>query len=155
MGKGFTYSGGEMEWVQQMGTRISAVEWALVGSWYHSGPLTLLVCLGLPGTITFVWLLVASGRWLKRQWITSRPELRTINLFIYALFLERGIFFLVFYGQIELDLILFTSLVGLSLAINGVPARRSLVSSGSVQSFSSVAGVEPEPLVTRKPASYA
>jgi hypothetical protein len=154
IGKGFTYSGADLEWTQQMGERISAIEWAMVGSWYHSGPLTLIVCLGLPGTVTFVWFLLASGRWLKRQWIQSRPELRIINLFIYAVFLERVIFFVFFYGQIELDMILFTSLVGFSLAINGVPARATVPSAPFALPFSSIAAKEPEPLIARKPSHY-
>jgi hypothetical protein len=155
IGKGFTYSGADMEWTQQMGEKISAIEWALVGSWYHSGPLTLIVCLGLPGTVTFAWFLLASGRWLKRQWIQSRPELRIINLFIYGIFLERVIFFVFFYGQIELDMILFTSLVGFSLAINGVPARAPVPSAPFALPFSSITAKEPEPLIARKPSPYA
>jgi hypothetical protein len=155
IGKGFTYSGGDMEWVHNMGASISAIEWALVGSWYHNGPLTLLVCLGLPGTITFIWLLVASGRWLRRQWLTGREDLRTINLFIYALFLERVIFFFVFYGQIELDVISFTSLVGFSLAINGVPPRRTVAAADPGRSFASYAGAEAEPVGAGRTATNA
>ncbi len=130
VGKGLAYSGSELTHAQAMIDRnmFRAYEWALVGGWYHNGPLSVIMFFGIPGVLAFGWFIVASIKLFHANYKWSPPELRRLNTFLYALFLVRLVFFLLFYGQIELDLISFTSIVGLSVAVNrGIRRRESPV----------------------------
>jgi UPF0716 family protein affecting phage T7 exclusion len=57
-------------------------------------------------------------RVLYRNYLYSEPELKSLNTFLLAQFVARLVFYVGFYGQFYLDLMIFTGSVGLSLALN-------------------------------------
>lgn len=120
VGKGLAYSGAELTHAQGMIERnlYRAYEWALVGGWYHNGPLSVIMFFGIPGTLAFGWFIVAALKVLRANYRWSPPELVRLNTFLYAVFITRLVYFTLFYGQIELDLISFTSIIGLSISAN-------------------------------------
>jgi O-Antigen ligase len=95
---------------------------------YHSGPLSLIIPLGIFGTIGFLWFLAAAFRVLLNNYRYGDPEYRRINTFLLATFTVRVAFFFVIFGALHSELTVFTGLIGLSVAINGgmrrpAPAR--------------------------------
>jgi O-antigen ligase len=120
LGKGYTFSGTDFLLVQEAIRRgmFTAYEDTLVSGNYHNGPLTLLIPFGLPGTLAFAAFLWGGWRVLQRNYRHGPPELRHVNTFLIAYFTARLVFFLIFYGQFDLDLMVFTGTVGLSLALN-------------------------------------
>jgi hypothetical protein len=121
LGKGFAFSGVDLYLVNESIRRgyFELYEEPLVTGNYHSGPLTLLVPFGIFGTVAFGLFIFASWRVLRWNYLYGDPELRNINTFLMAFFAARLIFFLIFYGQFDLDLMVFTGVTGLSIAING------------------------------------
>jgi hypothetical protein len=121
LGKGYTFSGTDFVLMQESIRRgmFTAYEDTLVSGNYHNGPLTLLIPFGLPGTVAFLAFVWGAWRVLLRNYRDGPPELQRVNTFLIAYFSARLLFFLVFYGQFDLDLMVFTGTVGLSLALNG------------------------------------
>lgn len=121
LGKGYTFSGTDFVLMQEAIRRgmFTAYEDTLVSGNYHNGPLTLIIPFGLPGVVAFLAFLWAGWRVLVRNYKHGPPELERVNTFLIAYFTARLLFFLVFYGQFDLDLMVFTGTVGLSLALNG------------------------------------
>lgn len=133
LGKGYGYSGMDY-WLTQEAVRrgmVTAYEDTLVSGNYHNGFLTLIIPFGLAGFLAFVWFCAAAIRLLVRNYRHGDPELRKLNTFLLTYFVGRLFFYTVFYGQFDLDLMVFTGVVGLSLAANrgravgvAAPARR-------------------------------
>jgi len=120
LGKGFNVSGTELFLNQESTYRGLAARWegaALAGD-YHSGPLSVIIPFGIWGLAAFVWLLVAGGRFLSRNFRHGAPELRQINAFLLALFLARIVFFIFVFGTLNGDLYYFTGILGFSVALN-------------------------------------
>ncbi|MFA6544034.1 MAG: O-antigen ligase family protein [Limisphaerales bacterium] len=131
LGKGYTFSGTDYQLVQEAIRRgmFTAYEDTLVSGNYHNGLLTLIIPFGLPGTLAFVGFIFAGWRVLRRNYLHGPPDLQRINTFLIAYFLARLIFYVFFYGQFDLDLMVFTGVVGLSISLNGgvkSPARPQL-----------------------------
>jgi len=120
-GKGYAYSGVDVYLTQEAMRRglYQSYESTLIDGNYHSGPLTLIVPFGLPGLLLTVWFLVFALRVLYCNYRYGEQPLRLTNTFLIAYFLERLVYFVVFYGQFDMDFFVFTGTVGLSLAING------------------------------------
>jgi hypothetical protein len=98
----------------------------IVAGDYHSGPLSLVIPFGIWGVLAFVWLLWAGGRLLYFNYKFGDPALKTINTFLFAAFITETIIYLFVFGGFQSDMIKFTSLLGLSVALNGgrcKPAR--------------------------------
>jgi hypothetical protein len=85
---------------------------------YHSGPLTLIIHLGVFAVIAFIWFVVAALVALYKNYKYGDERLRHINIFLLSYFLMRLIYFLVFYGHFTEDLYIFTGIVGLSMSLN-------------------------------------
>ena len=96
----------------------TAYEDTLVSGNYHNGFLTLIIPFGLAGFLAFVWFCVAAFRLLVRNYRHGDPALKKLNTFLLTYFVGRLFFYSVFYGQFDLDLMVFTGVVGLSIAIN-------------------------------------
>lgn len=86
---------------------------------YHNGPLSVIIPFGLPGVIALVWFWVAGWRWLLWQYRYGAPELRAANTLLLALFVARVFHFLVVFGGFTVELMHFTGIVALSVALNG------------------------------------
>lgn len=121
LGKGYTFSGTDFMLMQESVRRgmFTSYEDTLVSGNYHNGLLTLIIPFGLPGTLAFAAFLVASWRVLHANYRHGRPDLKRINTFLIAYFTARLVFYLGFYGQFDLDLMIFTGVVGLSISLNG------------------------------------
>ena len=121
LGKGYAYSGADYQLTQEAVRRgiYQAYEDTLISGNYHNGILTLLVPFGLFGTFAFFWFCWAAFKALKSNYRYGDPALKAVNTFLLSFFATRLAFYLVFYGQFDLDLMVFTGVVGLSLALNG------------------------------------
>jgi O-antigen ligase len=86
---------------------------------YHSGPLSLIIPLGIFGAIGFLWFLGVSLRLLIRNYRYGDSAHHRINTFLLAYFITRTLFFFVIYGSFQNELAVFTGIVALSAAING------------------------------------
>jgi hypothetical protein len=121
LGKGYSFNGTDYYLTQEAIKRgmYNAFEDTLVSGNYHNGILTLIIPFGILGFGAFLWFCAASMSVLRRNLRYGVPELRTINTFLLAYFLARLLFYLVFYGQFDLDFFQFTGTIGLSIALNG------------------------------------
>ncbi|HWD18432.1 MAG TPA: hypothetical protein VHB20_04070 [Verrucomicrobiae bacterium] len=100
-------------------------EVARVAGDYHSGPLSLMISLGVFGVAAFGWIILAGIKVLHANWQYGPQSLRRPNTLLFSFFLAHIIFFLLV-GDIRSDLFLFTGTLGLSVSINGGVARKSL-----------------------------
>jgi hypothetical protein len=121
LGKGYAYSGTDYSLTAEAIRRgiYPTYEEALVNGNYHSGILTLIIPFGIGGTLMFAIFCWAALRVLYRNYRHSPDHLKLINTFFLSYFVARLLFYLGFYGQFDLDLMIFTGIVGLSVALNG------------------------------------
>jgi hypothetical protein len=121
VGKGFALDPTDLHFVQESLRRgfIQSYEGTMISGEFHSGPLSLLIGFGIPGSVTFIAFLFAGWRVVRHNHLNGSPELRAINIFIHACYLCRVCFFFGVYGDVGLDLAYFTGLVGASVALNG------------------------------------
>jgi len=121
LGKGYTFSGTDFFLTEEAVKRgmYQAYEATLISGNYHSGFLTLIIPFGIFGTLGFVWFCWAAIKALMRNHQYGDPELQTTNRFLLGYFITRLIFFLVFYGQFDMDFMIFTGIVGFSVSLNG------------------------------------
>lgn len=121
LGKGFIFSSVDLYLMQESIRRgfFEVYEETLVTGNYHNGLLTLVLPFGLPGAAAFAAFLFAGWRVLRRNYLYGDRDLLNINTFLIAFFVARLIFYVVFYGQFDVDLMVFTGLVGLSISLNG------------------------------------
>lgn len=121
LGKGYAYSGTDYYLTQEAIRRgfFTTYEDTLISGNYHNGILTLIIPFGIFALLAFSWFCWSSLRILHRNYLYGPPEYSSLNTFIFALFLGRLVFYVVFYGQFDLDFFLFTGLIGLSISLNG------------------------------------
>jgi O-antigen ligase len=125
LGKGYTFSGTDFMLMQESIRRgmFDSYEDTLVSGNYHNGLLTLIIPFGLPGTMAFAAFVFAGWRVLRSNYLYGPKELKRINTFLIAYFTTRLVFYLGLYGQFDLDLMVFTGVVGLSVSLNGGVCR--------------------------------
>jgi hypothetical protein len=122
VGKGYSMDPNELYLADQSTRRLgSDHETILLNGDYHNGPLSVIIPFGIPGTIGFVWFLVAAGRFLYQNYQSGDSRLQRINTFILAFFLTKTVFFFTVFGSLYSDLYGFTGLIGLSVSLNGRP----------------------------------
>lgn len=121
LGKGYGIKGDDLELAQSLvnSGRGDTAEVAMLAGDYHSGPLSVIIPLGIWGALAFLWFLGAAGRALYRNYRYGEAELKLINTFLFAYFLMRVFIFFVVVGGLNFDLVVFTGLVGLSIGLNG------------------------------------
>lgn len=124
--KGYAYDSTDYLLTQEGINRgmFPAYEGTLVSGNYHNGILTLLIPFGIFGGILFAWFCFSALRVLHANYRYGAPELLNINTFLLACFYSRLLFYLAFYGQFDLDLYIFTGILGLGLSLNGNVAGR-------------------------------
>jgi O-antigen ligase len=122
VGKGYIMDPNELyfgdRFARQLGGDYGAI---LLNGDYHNGPLSVILPFGIPGTIGFVWFLVAAGRFFYQNYRYGDTRLQRINTFFLAFFLTKVVFFFLVFGSLYSDLQSFTGLVGLSVSLNGRP----------------------------------
>jgi O-antigen ligase len=121
LGKGYSINGIELQRASDFSLHNGAdtSEAATLASDFHSGPLSLIIPLGIFGVIGFVWFLAASLRVLYSNYRHGDPEYHRLNTFLLAYFTVRVIYFFTVFGSFHTELAIFTGLIGLSIAING------------------------------------
>jgi hypothetical protein len=102
---------------------MSNTEWMLVAGNFHNGPLSVIIPLGIWGAIGFVWFVVASLKYLYRNYRHGDPELRRVNTVLLVFFTAKLLSFLVIFGAFSSEFYMFTGLMGLSVALNGAESR--------------------------------
>ncbi|MDB6041136.1 MAG: O-Antigen ligase [Verrucomicrobiales bacterium] len=120
LGKGFAMDPTDMYLAGEAAKRghAEAFEGAIIAGDYHSGPLSVIIPLGIFGVIAFVWFLIAGYRVLRRNYLYGDAEMQRANTLFISLFMARLVFFVFFFGGFSSDLWTFTSLVGLSISMN-------------------------------------
>jgi hypothetical protein len=121
LGKGFAFSGTDYTLMQEAIRRglYTSFEATLISGDYHNGILTIIIPFGIFGMLGFCWFCMAALHVLVCNYRYGDPADQTINTFLLSYFVGRLTFYLVFYGQFDLDLSLFTGIVGVSVAFNG------------------------------------
>lgn len=142
LGKGFSFSGTDY-YLTNMAVvqgRAAAYEDTLISGNYHHGILTLIIPFGLAGMVAFTWF-AWQGWWLLfRNYRLGSPSLLGINTFLLSYYSARLLFYLTFYGQFDLDIVVFTSCVGLSSAINRPSAKPVAIANEQPTKFQSTSG---------------
>jgi len=100
-----------------------AAQAEIVAGDYHSGPLSLIIPLGIWGVAGFFWLLGAGINVLYRNFRYGDPALRNINAFFLAYFLMESIVFFMVFGAFKNQLFMFTGILGMSVCLNGGAAK--------------------------------
>jgi hypothetical protein len=130
LGKGYTLTAEDFDMTAGF-TAFNAREFdaseggmALAGD-YHNGWLSVILPFGIWGVLGVCWFLYAAGRVMYRNYQYGDPELRIINTLLFAMFLEATLIFT--FGHLHTDILNFTGVLGLSVALNGGVARRVAV----------------------------
>ncbi|MDB6023340.1 MAG: hypothetical protein JWQ04_3197 [Pedosphaera sp.] len=120
LGKGYGIDANELDMLSRGMIRGSdtAAGAELAGD-YHNGPLSVIMPFGILGAIGFIWFLAAGCRLLYRNYQFGEPQLENINRFLLVAFIVRVIVFFIIFGSLYSDLVYFSGLVGLSIALNG------------------------------------
>jgi hypothetical protein len=126
MGKGYAINPTDLFLAQDAAYRglDSSYAVARVAGDYHSGPLSVILPLGVWGVIGFLWLLWSGTRALYLNYRYGNPALRPVNTFLLAFFVTRALIFLVIFGGFNAELCVFTGVLGLSVSLNGGIARK-------------------------------
>lgn len=125
LGKGYALNQSDMNYMAGHFQTIDAAGLgAAVAGDYHSGPLSVVIPLGIWGVIAYFWMVIGGGRVLYNNYRYGDPALRTINAFYLASFITAVIFFLFVVGGFSSDMINYAGLFGLSVSLNGGMCRR-------------------------------
>jgi hypothetical protein len=136
LGKGLAISAGDLEMATELQGRGAgtSMDIAILAGDYHSGPLSVIIPLGIWGVIGFTWFLAASIRALYFNYKYGDETLKRINAFLLAYFVARTIQFIFIFGGFYTDLAIFCGIIGLNLSLNGgirQPARTRAVTETS------------------------
>jgi hypothetical protein len=127
LGKGYSFSAETFNEYMGRGATfksLDAGEGALaLSSDFHSGPLSVVISFGIWGVLAWLAYWVAGFRVVWRNYHYGDPQLRQINLYLFAAFVCKCFGFLFIFGGIVDDVAGFASLIGLSLALNYGVAR--------------------------------
>jgi O-antigen ligase len=118
--------------------------WAVITGDYHNGPLSMLLTFGIWGFAAFTWLQLAGLRAMIRNFRYGDPSLRIINGFLLTQFITHMIVFWFVAGCMYSDAVIFASLLGFSVSLNGGIARQS------VQAAQPVKTAAPKPVPQRQ-----
>jgi hypothetical protein len=121
VGKGYSFNGTDYYLTQEAMRRgmYFGPEDTLISGNYHNGILTLLIPFGIFGFGAFLLFSATSCRVLYNNMRYGDPALSRANTFLLAYFVARWLFYMIFYGQFDSDLMHFTGIIGLSIALNG------------------------------------
>jgi hypothetical protein len=133
LGKGYALNQSDLDY---MGGNFKTIDAANYGSAvagdYHSGPLSVVIPLGIWGVIAYFWMVIGGGRVLYNNYRYGDPALRTINTYYLASFITTVIFFIFVVGALSSDMLNYAGLFGLSVSLNGGMCRRPAVAPAKV-----------------------
>jgi O-antigen ligase len=128
LGKGYSLDPLDLEMTSTAARTgvISNYEEALYAGNYHNGLLSLLVPLGLPGLLGFIWLLVAGAKLLYANYRFGDARLKQVNTVLLTSYLVQCLFFFLVYGAFDSQLSAFLGILGFSVSLNhGVRRKES------------------------------
>jgi hypothetical protein len=126
-GKGFAISKddfdemmGQTAFANAAGIHADQQGLALAGD-YHNGMLSLVIPLGVYGVVVFLWFGFAGLRVVYLNFKYGRPELRTLNFFMFIMFFIEFAAYLSCVGGLAFanDINWFAGYLGMSIALNG------------------------------------
>lgn len=125
LGKGYGGNATDLYLVRESKRRgfISDFEGSYIAGDYHSGPLSVLVPLGVGGVLAFLWFLTAGTYALYRNFRYGAPELKRVNTFLLTFFIAQTLFYMLVFGAFSNGLLIFTGILGFSVSLNGGVAR--------------------------------
>jgi hypothetical protein len=109
---------------------------AFIAGDYHNGPLSVIMPLGIWGVLAFGWFFWVGCRVLHQNYRYGNPALLKINTFLLAYFTTKLVIFLFVFGGVYADMVGFTGILGLSVALNGgvaKPAAAGVQPPGEIQ----------------------
>jgi hypothetical protein len=120
LGKGLGISAAELELTAELAGRGKIATWelSLLAGDFHNGLLSVMIPFGIWGFMGLLWFWIAGLRALYFNFRYGDEKLKTINTLLLALFIDRMIAFIFFYGSFYEDLTIFTGIIGLCIAIN-------------------------------------
>jgi hypothetical protein len=136
LGKGYGMNPAEFDLVSeeaQMGLT-EGYEVAIASGEYHSGPLSVLIPLGLFGAIAVFFVLRAGVKVLQSNRRYGDPRLRRVNDFLFAYFIAHIIQFVFVFGAFDAEFYTFLGVVGFSVGLNGGVCRKAAVQRQAVLS---------------------
>jgi O-antigen ligase len=121
LGKGYSINVRELEQAMDFPTLNGASDGNpyTVASDFHSGPLSVIIPLGIFGAIAFLWFLASAFRVLFNNYRHGDKDYHRLNTFLLAYFTVRVIYFFAIFGSFHTELTIFTGLIGLSISVNG------------------------------------
>jgi hypothetical protein len=85
---------------------------------YHNGPLSTLIPFGIWGGITMLWFMLAGLRVMYRNFKYGDPQLRVINIYLFAQHITHMLGFFFIFGAYSDDMFSFARTIGFSIALN-------------------------------------
>ena len=123
LGKGYAFSSEEFN--ESMGSdamfqhNIDASQDALaLSSDFHSGPFSLVIPFGIWAVLAWLWYWAAGLRVVWRNYRYGDPDLRHINVFLFASFVVKCVTFVFIFGSFVEDVGAYAAIIGLSIAFN-------------------------------------
>ncbi len=127
LGKGYAVT---QEDYQMMGYNVSfkaldaSQQGLALASDFHSGPLSVIIPFGLWGVFGFCWFMGVAIWGLIRNYRFGDPELKLINSFLLASFIQKTIMFIFVFGALNSEMVSFVALLGLSVSLNKGVCRK-------------------------------
>ncbi len=105
---------------------VDRFEGSMIAGDYHSGPLSVVLPLGIWGLLAFLWLLYAGGKALYQNYAYGDARLKNINALLFCYLVAKAFSFFFIFGSLFSDLAGFTGILGMSVCLNNgvrVPVR--------------------------------
>jgi hypothetical protein len=121
LGKGYAISMEDFAFISESEAfqNVNAAEDPLaLSSDYHNGPLSVILPFGIWGALVFSWFLAASVWVVYRNYQYSPPELKTINTFLFTVYVVSVVDFIFLFGGLADGMAGFSGILGLSVSIN-------------------------------------
>jgi O-antigen ligase len=125
LGKGYQVNPVDLYLARESQKRgfISDFESAYIAGDYHSGPLSILIPLGIFGLVAFLWTLGAGTYAMYRNYRSGAPEHARLNTFLLAFYVAQVVFYFGVFGAFSNGLFIFTGTVAFSVSLNGGVAQ--------------------------------
>ena len=156
LGKGYALNAKDLASITAVNGGDSGLAGTEYAGDYHSGPLSVIIPFGIFGVMAFVWFLKAGGSVLYKNYKFGHPAYRTLNRFLFAYYITKIFAFVFLFGALNSDLVTFSSLVGLSISLNGGVAKPVRVpvpqlTLGPLRLRGSLSGPVPVPVHSSRP----
>lgn len=121
LGKGLGFTEAEFEAIKDTSLNRNPDQWtwAVITGDYHNGILSIILTFGIWGLIAYVWLHIAGWRALVANFRYGDPALKVLNAFLLCKFVVHLITFWFVSGSMYSDTVIFATLLGFSVCLNG------------------------------------